>query len=378
MRALAIVAALITAQPGQSAPVADRKMAELAARLFPDLVAIDTGKLPKATRTMLSARRVRMNACGEVAACQIKAAMWSDAERAGIAQGTASSVKEPSLEIPTRSDRIDREINGINSLLSVYGTGLPSRYPAIDGPADVEGSPQFAARVAEAVALAAVYRDDPSGAFDPSVGLALSLLDANDRDDAAAFEPLDAKLNAAALVRAGKTDWARYRYGAIIVPGIGPDDLATPLSARGKLNVRLAAQRFADGLAPFIIVTGASVHPRGSTTIEAIEMQRALIDRYGVPADCIVVEPYARHTTTNLRNVTRRLMALRAPLDRDVLIVTNPAQSQYIASPDFVARSMRDLGYMPGTVGIRISPTDLTFRPSPRSALIDPMDPLDP
>ena len=378
MHALAIVAALMTAQPGQAAPVADRKMADLAARLFPDLVAIDTGKLPKATRTMLNDRRVRMNACGEVAPCQIKAAMWSDAERAGIAQGTASSVKEPSLEIPTRSDRIDREIDGINSLLSVYGTGLPSRYPAIDGPADVEGSPQFAARVAEAVALAAVYRDDPSGAFDPSVGLALSLLDANDRDDAVAFEPLDAKLNAAALVRAGKTDWARYRYSAIIVPGIGPDDLTTPLSARGKLNVRLAAQRFADGLAPFIIVTGASVHPRGSTTIEAIEMQRALIDRYGVPADCIVVEPYARHTTTNLRNVTRRLMALRAPLDRDVLIVTNPAQSQYIASPDFVARSMRDLGYMPGTVGIRISPTDLTFRPSPRSALIDPMDPLDP
>ncbi len=378
MHALAIVAVLMTAQPGQAAPVADRKMADLAARLFPNLVAIDKGKLPQQARTMLRERRARMNACGEAVICQIKAAVWRDAERVELAQDTASLGRDPSLDTPSPSNRIEREIDGINSLLSIYGAGLPSRYPAIDGPADVEGSPQFAARVAEAVALAAVYRDDPSGAFDPSVGLALSLLDANDRDDAVAFEPLDAKLNAAALVRAGKTDWTRYRYSAIIVPGIGPDDLVTPLSARGKLNVRLAAQRFSDGLAPFIIVTGASVHPRGSTATEAIEMQRALIDRYGVPADCIVVEPYARHTTTNLRNVTRRLMALRAPLDREVLIVTNPAQSQYIESPDFVARSMRDLGYVPGKVGLRISPTDLTFRLSPRSALIDPMDPLDP
>lgn len=355
-------------------------MAELKARLLPNLTAIDKGTLSMPIKAMLRDRSVRIDACGDAAICQIKAALWSDAERAQIAQiaQRASLSDEKSPSDPPSSKIIEREIDGVNSILLVYGVGLPPRYPSIDGPAEVEGTPQFAARVAEAVALASAYRDDPSGAFDPSVGLALSLLDANDRNDAVSFEPLDATLNAGARARAAKTSWSRYRYSAIVVPGIGPDDVATPLSARGKFNVRLAAQRFADGLAPFIIVTGASVHPRGSTATEAIEMQRALIDRYGVPADCIVVEPYARHTTTNLRNVTRRLMALRAPLDRDVLIVTNPAQSQYIESPDFVARSMRDLGYMPGQVGVRISPTDLTFRPSPKSALIDPMDPLDP
>lgn len=304
--------------------------------------------------------------------------MWSDAERAEITQGVTAATETRQAGGLEPSALIDRQIAGLNGILSVYGVGLPPRYPAIDGPVEGEGSPRLAQLNADAMTLARAEEGDPSVAFDPSIALALALLDANNRDDAAAFEPLDTSLNAAALARAAKTDWTRYRYSAIIVPGIGPDDLVTPLSARGKLNVRMAAQRFADGAAPFIIVSGGPVHPRGTTTAEAIEMRRALVDRYGISADRIVVEPYARHTTTNLRNATRRLIAMKAPLDRDVLIVTNPAQSQYIESADFKARSLRDLGYEPGKIGTRLSPTDLTFRPTSRSTLIDPMDPLDP
>lgn len=377
-RLLIFVAASLIARPGLAAPVADRELAALAARLFPDLASIDRRKLDPAAQETLSKRRARFEACGEVAACEIKAAMWSEAERGQIAQGVGAVIAERPAEPVSPSARVQRQIDGLNSILSVYGIGLPPRYPAIDGPVESEGSPRLALLVADAMALARSEKGDPSVGFDPSVALALALLDANNRTDAGAFEPLDTSVNAAALARAAKTDWSRYRYSAILVPGIGPDDLATPLSARGKLNVRMAAQRFADGVAPFIIVSGGPVHPRGSTTAEAIEMRRALVDRYGIPDDRIVVEPYARHTTTNLRNATRRLIAMKAPLDRDVLIVTNPAQSQYIESADFKARSLRDLGYEPGEIRTRLSPTDLTFRPTSQSTLIDPLDPLDP
>ena len=106
----------------------------------------------------------------------------------------------------------------------------------------------------------------------------------------------------AAIARARTLDWSHYPYTAIVVPGIGPDDLDVSLSARGKLNVRLAAARFAQGLAPFTLVSGGRVHPRGTHYAEALEMRRALMERFGIPGDCIVVDPYARHTTTNLCN----------------------------------------------------------------------------
>jgi hypothetical protein len=208
--------------------------------------------------------------------------------------------------------------------------------------------------------------------------LAIALLDTNNRDEPAAFEPLEAKFNSDALAKAKAVDWHRYRYSAIIVPGNGPDDLATPLSVRGKLHVRMAAERFADGIAPFIIVSGGNVHPRGTRFVEAVEMRQALIKRYGVPADSVVIEPYARHTTTNLRNATRRLVALGAPLSMQALIVTSRVQSVYIASTAFSDRNLTELGYQPGKVGPRLSPTELPFQPSISSMRVDPMDPLDP
>jgi hypothetical protein len=107
-------------------------------------------------------------------------------------------------------------------------------------------------------------------------------------------------------------------------------------------------------------------------------MRRALIERYGVPADAVLIEPYARHTTTNLRNAARLLMTMRAPLDLDTLIICNLGQSATIESPAFVQRNDRELGYQPGTVVRRVSPTELEFRPSPKSARVDPRDPLDP
>mgnify|MGYP003343032261 CR=1 FL=1 len=89
------------------------------------------------------------------------------------------------------------------------------------------------------------------------------------------------------------------------MPGIGPDDLTTPLSAAGKLNVHMAAARYHAGFAPFIILSGSAVHPRGTRFFEAIEMRRALIERYGVPAEMVVgiigVETFYGQHTGNYR-----------------------------------------------------------------------------
>jgi hypothetical protein len=53
-------------------------------------------------------------------------------------------------------------------------------------------------------------------------------------------------------------------------------------------------------------------------------------------------------------------------------------QSAYIESARFTDRNAAELGYQPGTVVRRVSPTELVFRPSRTSERVDPRDPLDP
>lgn len=391
MRLPLVLAALLAILPHavQAAPVRDAKMVALATRLFPTLAAVQTtpGAIDKVREdrgaaVALAERRRRAEACGRDAACLVRRGLWTPAEQEALARaiGTGAAGATARLRSPDDNTRagVLRELQGLNGILKVYGQAEQPRYPLIDGPVDAPGSKTFDQRLAAAAALAQVGNDDPVTALDPSIGLALALLDVNDRDGAIAFDPLEVRENAQAAARARQLDWSRYRFTAIILTGVGPDDLATPLSPLGKLNVRMAARRFGDGVAPFIIVSGSAVHPRGTPYVEAIEMRRALIERYGVPADAIVLEPYARHTTTNLRNAVRRLMALGAPLDRDALILTNPVQSAAIESPGFAERNARELGYQPGKVGRRLSPNELAFRPDPVSARVDPADPVDP
>lgn len=358
--AAVLVAASIAVAPIPAAatPVRDAQLAAMAARLFPSL----GGHLP-----IDPVRQRRIDACAGTAPCVVEAAIWRDEERDALARNAGA-----------RADDVRREIDGLNEVLRIYGVGKLPRYPLIDGSDEGFGTPAFAAMVADAVLLATAQASDPAVAGDPSLSLALALLDANDKNAAITFEPLDQRYNAGAVAKARRLDWPRFPYTAIIALGVGPEDSTTALSARGKANVRMAAELFAQRLAPFIIVSGSAVHPRDTPHVEAIEMRRALIERFGIPADAIIIEPYARHTTTNLRNATRRLIALRAPLDRDALVVSNIGHIDAIASPAFTARNRRELGYQPGRIGSRPSPTTITFRPDATSLRIDPLDPLDP
>jgi hypothetical protein len=374
-----IAISLLLVQQAHAAPVRDKHWSLLANQLFPALVDMGAARPHPA---MPAARRARIDACQQDAACVLGASLWTDAEindlAARAAKAPASAWRKSTLADDGAQAQVARELRGLNSIIQVYGQGLAPRYPLVDGPIDTPGGKLFDAAVKDALALAGAGEDDPALPLDTSLPLALALLDVNDRNDAVAFEPLDLAHNGGALGRSGIIDWKLFRYSAIIIPGIGPENVGMALSARGKWNVRLAAERFADGQAPFIILSGASVHPKGTRFVEAVEMRKALIERFNVPAESIIIEPYARHTTTNLRNVTRRLIALGAPLDKDSLIVTYTNQSRYIESQEFTSRNLKELGYLPGTVGARLSPTELTFRPSAKSLRIDPLDPLDP
>jgi hypothetical protein len=383
-RHLILAAALATALPLHAAPVGDQHWSLLAGRLFPMVSGVKhgSGRPPASLATVLDSRKKRMDACEQAPKCLLLAATWTDAEMDAVAgavpPAAASSPNQPPMADDGVKAQVVRELRGLNAILQIYGFGNQPRYPTIDGPVEQAGTPDFKALVADAVMLAEAGKIDPALNLDPSIPLAIALLDVNERHEAVDFEPLEQTHNAAALARARGIDWKRYKYTAIIIPGVGPENPIIPLSARGKLHLQLAASRFAEGEVAFIIVSGAGVHPKGSHFVEAIEMRKALIERFHVPADRIVIEPYARHTTTNLRNATRRLVALGAPISQPALIVANTEQSRYIGSPEFAARNQAELGYEPGSIGSRLSPFELEFKPSLRSLRVDPWDPLDP
>lgn len=373
-----LAAMLATVLPLQAGPAADRHWSLMAGRMFPLVTSIQPERAPAALAAVLEQRRKRIDACELAPKCLLLASTWTDADMDAVAAAVPTSGRQPGVADDGARAQVGRELRGLNAVLQTYGFGAQPRYPMIDGPVEKTDGAGFKASVADAIWLADAGKHDPAVRLDPSIALAIALIDANERRDAVLFEPLDQSHNAAPFALAKKTDWQRYRYSAIIIPGVGPENPALSISARSKLHLQLAARRFAQGDVAFIITSGAAVHPKGSQFVEAVEMRRTLVERFGIPAERIVIEPYARHTTTNLRNATRRLHAMGAPLDKPTLIVANASQSRYISSPEFAARNPAELGYDPGIVGKRHSPYEVEFTPSVRSLRVDPWDPLDP
>lgn len=363
------------------APVADKALDALSQRLFPLFTALSSDRAAVASfarqpvvSKLIAVRADRTASCKQEPFCAAQALMWREDEIAAIATALPRG-------LPAFDDGIapqaTRELHGVNMILGAYGLGQVSPYPAIDGGGSI--SPQERRTWLHAAqSMAQTPRAGSLQGLDTSFDFALALLDGSNRTDAAAFLPFGSGLNEPAFTRARQTDWSAHKYSALIVTGIGPELAEMPLSPGGKYHLRLAAQQFARGDAAFIIVTGGRAHPFNTPFVEAIEMRNALIERYGIPADRIVIEPHARHTTTNMRNAARLLIAMGAPLAQDTLVISNASQSAVIGSAEFVARNRRELGYAPGTAGIRLSPTALEWRLADASSRIDPRDPLDP
>jgi hypothetical protein len=101
------------------------------------------------------------------------------------------------------------------------------------------------------------------------------------------------------------------------------------------------------------------------------------VTRIGIPAEAIIVDPHARHTTTNMRNAARLFYRYGMPFEKKALVTSDAGQSQYIEGEVFSKRCIVELGYLPYKVVSRTSTFDLEFLPQTDSFQIDPLDPLD-
>lgn len=266
----------------------------------------------------------------------------------------------------------------INRFMDIYAEGKPPRYPAIDSIAhDVKGQ-----RLGFRIDVISNMLDEKNAEmdlfFEAPLRFAVMLLELNWRDEAARHEPLHSTENKAASVEASRTDFARYPYSAIIVPGAGGDRLTTPMDPAARWRAQLAAERYRKGLAPFILVSGGYVHPNQTPFNEAIEMRRVLVNDFGIPASAVFVDPHARHTTTNIRNAARILFRAGVPLDKTVLITTDHYQSAGIESPAAMVRCEKELGYRPVQILKRTSRFDLEAKLLIESLQLDAIEPLDP
>lgn len=150
----------------------------------------------------------------------------------------------------------------------------------------------------------------------------------------------------------------------IIVPGYTSLDATEPIQLSRVARERLKeAKGKLDQGYDVLFVTGGNVHPDGTPYNEAMEMKEALL-KMGLTEAEILVDPYARHSTTNLRNVGR---FMRVHGIDSALIVTSEDQSFYFGFADvstFNARAMTELGYDLGDLRA-ISTTTTEFKPSP-------------
>jgi hypothetical protein len=169
---------------------------------------------------------------------------------------------------------------------------------------------------------------------------------------------LNAGWRGAAATKRDVADGVRWPF--LIVPGYTPRlGWSRGLHPEAAARLEQAAIDVAAGLASTIIVSGGAVH---SVDNEAVLMRQWLIGR-GVDAARILVEPCARHTTTNLRNAGRMVLAAGAD---EALVVTNGSQTYYLAFPwrsSFHVRCMVELGYRVGAL-TWLGPMHVVFRPS--------------
>ncbi len=213
--------------------------------------------------------------------------------------------------------------------------------------------------------------------FAPLLGVDLAALVAQKRDEAARYEPLVTGENAAALANAKTVDWSAYPYTVILVPGQGPESLDYPISIGSKTRADLAARRWQAKLAPLVLLSGGHVHPDRTPYSEAMEMKKYLMGTKGIPESAILVDPHARHTTTNLRDAARELFRYGIPADRPALVTSDKFQSLYIAFA-LDERCKNELGYTPYRIVKPVTDTDSCWMPNALSLEEDGRDPLDP
>jgi hypothetical protein len=265
--------------------------------------------------------------------------------------------------------------NGMNRLLSIYYLGNDPLYKQIDKVSFDVSSEEY--RKLLKVKLMEIKLSKDPLFFEPTLNFALKLLEANRRDEAGRYEPLEAGENKTCFHDLKNIRWSDYPYSFILVLGSGPEDSAR-LSKTGAKRADQAAQLFLEHKAPLIILSGGHVHPMQTPFNEAIEMKKYVMEKFKIPEKSILIDPHARHTTTNFRNAARLVFRYRIPADRKALVTSSEDHIASTTKESFRSRCVKELGYFPMEFITRISPVAAEFKPSVASLFFDANDPLDP
>jgi len=269
----------------------------------------------------------------------------------------------------------EQDAQAINYAIGVYVEGNRPNYPKIDSISFNLTDKTFAELTSASALLA--LQGNTKLFFEPAMLFALEALELNERQEAADYEPMAKGVNLAAVNQIKKTDWKKYPYSVILVPGAGPEEKEVALSPGGMIRCRLAALQYQKGMAPFIVVSGGRVHPYKTKFSEAYEMKNFLMETLQIPESAIIMEPHARHTTTNMRNCARLMFRYGMPVDKPGLACTVKSQSYNITNllPE---RCKKELCYYPYKNGKRLSDTESEFYLNTTSLQIDFDEPLDP
>jgi hypothetical protein len=265
--------------------------------------------------------------------------------------------------------------NGMNRLLRVYCLGQNPFYKDIDKVSFDVSSEEYPKLLK--VKLAEIKLSKDPLFFEPTLNFALKLLETNRRDEAGRYEPLEEGENKACLQNMRSIRWNDYPYSFILVLGSGPGD-ASNLSKIGAKRADQAAQLFLEHKAPLIILSGGHVHPMQTPFNEAIEMKKYVMEKFKIPEHSILVEPHARHTTTNFRNAARLVFRYGIPTDLKALVTSSEDHIALVTKDGFRIRCSTELGYFPMEFITRISPAAAEFKPAVASLFFDANDPLDP
>lgn len=106
-------------------------------------------------------------------------------------------------------------------------------------------------------------------------------------------------------------------------------------------------------------------------------MKKYLVEKLAISPKVIFIEPYARHTVTNLRNVNRIIYSFGIPAAKPVLLVTDSKHTSFI-NGNMAKRAIRDLGYIPYRNISLLDEEKTVYYPSEESMHINHKDPLDP
>ncbi len=329
------------------------------------------------------ALRAAPGKCAVDASCYASALGWSDLDAAAAADAIVTALAGSGRLAGVAKDL---RASGRSALHATLGDDALVRaawrdlVASLASTFDAESSALGPQKLGDVVSGVIAAHAKPLSFFEPLLEVDLAALAADGRDEAARYEPLAAGENAKAVARIPSIAWANFPFTVILVPGQGPSSPDVKLAPNGAQRVDLAAQRFAAGIAPLVALSGGHVHPDRTPYSEAIEMKKYLREKYGVPEEAILVDPHARHTTTNLRNVSRLLYRYGVPADRPLLVTSDVGQSIYIGQWHglFGPRCQNELGYMPWRALVPLSSNDSCMLPAAIALHADGRDPLDP